>query len=71
MCRNKFTYVGGGIAIIVSLMVVYIPGLNNVVLGGGPVPVLALLAPVAAGIILICYEFVRRFLRRKGNAIIS
>jgi hypothetical protein len=64
--RNKFTYIGGGVAIAVALMVVYIPGLNNVVLGGGPVPFVALLAPVGAGILLIIYEFVRRFLRRRG-----
>lgn len=64
--RNKFTYIGAGVAIAVCVIVVYVPGLNDVVLGGGPVPPLAFLAPVAAGIFLILYEFMRRFLRRRG-----
>jgi sodium/potassium-transporting ATPase subunit alpha len=67
--RNKFTYIGCGIAIAFLVIVVYVPGLNDVVLGGGPVPALALLVPIAAGIFLTLYEFARRFLRRKGTAI--
>jgi sodium/potassium-transporting ATPase subunit alpha len=67
MLQNRYTYIGGGIAIGVAAIVIYVPGLNDYVLGGGPVPVLALLVPIAAGIFLIFYEFGRRFLRRKGK----
>lgn len=66
MHRNKYTYLGAGIAVGVAALVTYVPGLNDVVLGGGPVPLVAILAPVAAGIFLIGYEFGRRFLRRRG-----
>ena len=58
---------GASVAVAVAAVVVYVPGLNDVVLGGGPVPVLAILSPVGAGILLICYEFARRFLRRRGK----
>lgn len=56
------------IALVVATVVIYVPGLNNVVLGGGPVPVLAYLAPIAAGTLLIAYEFLRIFLRRRGKS---
>lgn len=55
------------IALAVAAVVIYVPGLNNVVLGGGPVPALAFLAPIAAGTLLIAYEFLRIFLRRRGK----
>ena len=58
---------GASVAVTVAAIVVYVPGLNNVVLGGGPVPALAILSPIGAGILLICYEFARRFLRRRGS----
>jgi hypothetical protein len=64
--RNKFTYIGACVSIAVAAIVIYVPGLNDVILGGGPVPVVALLAPIAAGILLIIYEFIQRFLRRRG-----
>lgn len=64
--RNRKTYVGAGIAIVFAALVVYVPGLNKVVLGGGPVPLVVLVIPIIAGLFLILYEFVRRFLRKKG-----
>lgn len=67
LCRNKCTYIGIAVALAVAAVVIYVPGLNNVVLGGGPVPVLALLAPVAAGLLLLAYELLRIFLRRRGT----
>lgn len=51
----------------VASIVVYVPGLDNIVLEGGPVPFLALLAPVAAGVLLFLYECGRIFLRRRGT----
>lgn len=61
-------YMGVAAALIVASIVIYVPGLNNLVLGGGPVPPLALLAPLGAGILLVAYEFLRIFLRRRGTA---
>ena len=66
-CRNKYTYLGALLAIAVATIVIYVPGLNSTILGGGPVPVLALLAPLGAGFILIIYEFIRIYLRKKGT----
>ena len=54
------------IAVGLASVIVYVPGLNDTILGGGPVPPLALLAPIAAGTALVAYEFARRFLRRRG-----
>lgn len=53
-------------ALSVAAIIIYVPGLNNVVLGGGPVPILALLAPFGAGCGLVLYEFIRVYCRRRG-----
>lgn len=64
MLKNKYSWLGAAIAISVATIVVYVPGLNNVVLQGGPAPFLALLAPLGAGLLLVIYETIRIFLRR-------
>jgi len=64
--RNPYTYAGIVLSAIIACIVVYVPWINDVLLAGGPVPFLALLCPIGAGILLIGYEFARRFLVKKG-----
>ena len=51
---------------VIGVCVVYIPGLNDVVFGIAPAPAIALCGALAGGLLLLSYEAIRRFLRRKG-----
>lgn len=67
MLQNKYTYIGMAVSISVAAIVIYVPGINDTILKGGPVPVAAYGPPFVAGVLLYAYEFLRRFLRRRGN----
>ena len=53
--------ISGGIAAII----VYVPFFNDI-LSSGPVDILSLLMPVAAGILYLAWETLRRFLHFRG-----
>jgi sodium/potassium-transporting ATPase subunit alpha len=65
MLINWMTYVGLATAMFVAACVCFIPGLNYVFETHYP-PALALAAPFVAGISLVVYEFVRKYLRHHG-----
>jgi sodium/potassium-transporting ATPase subunit alpha len=66
MLKNKATYAGIALSASVAAIVVYVPGLNSVIIRTSPAPIEAYVAPVATGILLYIYEVIRRFLRHKG-----
>lgn len=66
MLKNKWTWVGIGAGAAISAFIIYIPYINSHIFGAYPFPPLAFLAPIVMGIFLFAYEFIRRFLRKKG-----
>jgi len=62
---NRHTIPGIIIGLIVASIIVYTPGVQSII-GSYTLNPIALLSPIAAGIFLFIYEFVRRFLRNKG-----
>ena len=66
MLKNKWTWVGIVVGAAISAFIVYIPFINSHIFGAYPFPPIAFLAPISMGIFLFAYEFIRRFLRRKG-----
>lgn len=65
MFVNGLTYVGILTASLVAAIVAYIPALNAIFATDVP-PALSLAPPAAAGVFLICYEFLRRHLKSRG-----
>lgn len=65
--RNKYTFVGLAISAVVAGVVIYVPWISTTLLGTGPASWVAFGPPIAAGFILLGYEFARLFLRRKGT----
>lgn len=53
------------IAAAVGSIIIYVPAFNEFI-PSGPVGILALLMPLAAGLLMIIYEFIRKYLRFKG-----
>lgn len=66
MLLNKWTWIGMAIGISISVLIVYVPFINFTIFGALPIPWIAFVAPLLLGIFLFCYEFVRRFLRKRG-----
>lgn len=64
--RNWRTYVGIATSAAVSAIVIYVPGVNNIIFQTAPAPIESYIAPIATGLLLFCYEVIRRFLRKRG-----
>lgn len=62
---NKRTWLGVASGLSFAAIVVYVPGIQ-MILSTAPVSPLALLAPIATGLLLTIYEYGRKFLRNRG-----
>lgn len=49
-----------------AAIVIYVPGVNNIIFQTAPAPIVSYIAPVATGLLLFVYETIRRFLRKRG-----
>lgn len=63
--KNKRTFLGIFIGLCIASIVVFVPGIQDI-LNSAPPPALALLSPVGAGIFLFLYDSLLKFLKSRG-----